>query len=215
MENSHNHLAFLDDLHISNVGSIKEKSFIDQTDSGIVKDEVTDVLNFLTTVHRDDFADLDFLNDTNMEVESCQPLEPYDEGNFGNDDDLNSAETKYTNCGPEPIRSDCMWSSSLRSVFGDTATSKTHHKGRKRDTSLTWSECAEDSSSIAPLEIGGANMIEGPLWNPLSTCNSETETDDSDREIDVETPDDCINPLLQQENSNNTHLRKKSIEPGI
>ena len=234
VEDSNNPLSFLDDLslQISNVGSIKDEVFIGhhETDGRIARDEVNDVLDFLTTTYGDNFADLNFLNDTNMEAaapESYQSPEPYNAGNFDDDN-----ETKFSICDPEPIKSDCMWSSTLSSVFGDaTTTSKVHQKGRKRDVSLTLSECAEGITSItsmeiAPLEMlsttatanlmGGGSMIEGALWNPLNTCNSETETDDSDVEVDVETPyENDSNPLLQQQHSHKSRHRKKSIEPGI
>jgi hypothetical protein len=215
---------------ISNVDSIKDEDLIGQheTDIGIASGEVNDVLGFLTTANGDNFADLDFLNDIYTEAmtsESCQPPETYAVKTYDVDEDLSIAEVKFSNSDPEPIKSDCMWSSTLASnVCGDVSSSKRHHhKGRKRDVSLTLSECADGIMSItsmemtgfAPLEvlsIDSGNSIEGVL---LNTFSSETETDDSDEEVDVETPYDNVSDPLLQQHSHKPRLQKKSIEPGI
>jgi len=227
----HNPFSFLDDLslQISNVGCIKDEDFLigqHETNIGITGSMlVNDALDFLTTSNGDSFADLDFLIDSNIEATesgSCQPLDPFE-------DDLSSEEVKFINCDNKPIKSDCMWSSTLNSnAFGDETSCKTHHQGRKRDISFTLDECAEgmttstctEMTGVTPLEMlstGGGNMIEGALWNPLNSCSSsENETDDSDEEIDVETPHEGVSSsLLQRQDFHKTHLTKKSIEAGI
>ncbi len=208
---SHNSMSFLDDLslHIANVSSIKLESFDDDNDKlsgGCATHEINDMLNFFTTSNEsDNMANLDFLNDE-LALES-QPQ------SFNFDDTI-STDVNFNICDPESMKSDCMWSSTLGNVFGETHPAPKCRRGRKRDFSMTFSECAEGMSGLAtmdmlsstpPMPMGGA-VFEGALWTPLNSCNSET---DSDEEIDVETP--YASPLQQPV----PRQLKTSVEPGI
>lgn len=219
----HNPLSFLDDLsqQITNVDSIEDETFMCKHEPGIEVDKVDDVLQFLTSSNGDDFADLDFLNDSAMEVSASESYQPTSE-NLDNNDVPSSIEIKFGNCDPELIKSDCMWSSTQSNFFENTTTFRPHHKGRKRDVSLTLSDCAKGITSITSMEMTGvaplemlsttttATATEGALWNPV---NSETETDNSDEEVDIETPSDNIKQNSHQQHQ--AHHNRKTVEPGI
>ena len=212
---SHNSMSFFDDLslQIANVRTIKLENIDDdddELDGGSATHEFNDVFNFLTTSNESgSMTNLDFLIDADMnELASDSQPQPY---NF---DDAISTDANFNFCDPESIKSDCMWSSTLSNIFGDTMKQSPpkRRRVRKRDFSLTLSECAEGMSGIAPIDMlhttppAGGTVFEGALWTPLNICNYET---DSAEEVDVETP--YVSPLQQHEPCQ----RKTSIEPGI
>lgn len=108
------------------------------------------------------------------------------------------------------VFSDCMWSADARNGH--------RTKDRKRDVSITLSECANGLATITSMEmfdiLGKTPPVDGLensslLWNPLNDA-SETESDNEDEEIDVVTSnDDDVKPWLKQEQTN-----FQQIEPG-
>ena len=97
----------------------------------------------------------------------------------------------------ETIRYDCMLSST------QDKTSSLYLIPRRRDVSLTLSECADGvtrfieptvtlnmSGTTPPTQVT-PGILESSLWTPLNNAVlDEVEIDDSDEEIDVVTPPD-------------------------
>lgn len=104
------------------------------------------------------------------------------------------------------IESDLMWSSTLDTTFGRTGLDNAPFKrGRRRDVSLTLSECAEGLLTVKDMELMGTSPLMGSspmignqnaffMETPLASSESDTETgvsgdseeEEEEEEIDVE-----------------------------
>ena len=199
-------MAFLDQL------VIKEEDFLDEENVQVIDASChlpdlrpshdDELLNFLTSKVDNDFL-ADFQN-------AGQPSR----NDFLNDlATTSTVDVRSIKTDPD-ILTDCMWSAAVKESLQLKS-----NKGRKRDVSLTLSECAEGITSIASMDLDflgttppSGGILDGSnlIWTPLNQ-NSETETDSEEEEIDVVTAkDDDVTPWVEQRRAQSV----QSIQPG-
>lgn len=206
---------FAQDFDITDVKSLEEPfSVKDEPGDFFIKEVESDFFVKEEVFQmNDDDSSCDFLNDFNLPSLDLSALEP------------------------ETLKSDCMWSSTLNHMV-EAQMNQT--KGRKRDFSLTLSECNEGLMAIKDIEMlgttpptfMGGNLLAGSSLNayietPLTTSASESDTESTstDEEIDVVSSDDndgYRRHLVQQQQQHHYHRSQASssskkiahIEPG-
>ena len=198
---------FAKDFGINDAASLEEP-FIKEEPNDMFLKQVNDDLSIKEEVFQinEDDNSCDFLNDLNLPTMDIIALEP------------------------DTIKSDCMWSSIH---IGEIQQQHHSNKSRRRDISLTLSECTEGIMAIKDIEmlgtspptfmggfLGGASLnayIETPLNS--SASESDTESTSTDEEIDVVSSDDpdYSHSLLHQQQHHRSHTNVKKIphiEPG-
>jgi len=171
-----------------------------------IKEELHEMDFAITKVKDEQFKDLGDLTDMwpfgaddNMDGTSAV------DDLFGSDlvDSIIKTDTTKQEEEQQVIQSDLMWSSTLDKdiTFGSGFDNAPFKRGRRRDVSLTLSECAEGLLAVKDMELmstspllGSSPMI-GSTHNaffetPLASSESDTETgnsgDSEEEEIDVE-----------------------------
>jgi hypothetical protein len=142
---------------------------------------------------------------------------------FLNDFNLPSMDLSFLE--PDTLKSDCMWSSTLTHM---DISQQQQNKGRKRDFSITLSECNEGIMTIKDIDLlgttpptfMGGNLLAGSSLNayietPLtsSASESDTESTSTDEEIDVVSSDDndiYRRYLVQQQQPHHHHHHHRS-----
>lgn len=171
-----------------------------------------DPLSFLDDIDIIDFANGNSGSTDHQEMFSLLKREIDDDLNLlFNDDDNNLFDVQKltaNNVKVEPeVYTDCMWSSA------------DHARDRKRDVSITLSECAEGLATITSMEM--FDFLENEktppeacldnaslMWNQL---NEDSDTDTDNEEIDVVTSnDDDVQPWVKQQQQMNI----QRIKPG-
>lgn len=202
---------FAQDFDISDVKSLDEPFAVkDEQGDFFIKEVESD---FFVKEVNDDDSSCDFLSDLNLPTLDLSAFEP------------------------ETLKSDCMWSSTLNHMV---EAQQQQTKGRKRDFSLTLSECNEGLMAIKDIEMLGStpptfmggNLLAGSSLNayietPLTTSASESDTESTstDEEIDVVSSDDndgYRRHLVQQQQQHHYHRSQAinsskkiaHIEPG-
>jgi len=183
---------------------------LNSTDCGQhIKEEIHEMDFAITKVKDEQFKDLGDLTDMwpfgaddNMDGSSAV------DDLFGSDlvDSIIKCDTTKQEEEQQVIQSDLMWSSTLDKdmSFATGFDSAPFKRGRRRDVSLTLSECAEGLLAVKDMELmstspllGSSPMIGSqPTHNaffmetPLASSESDTETgvsgDSEEEEIDVE-----------------------------
>jgi hypothetical protein len=200
---------FAKDFGISDAATAMDETFVKEEANTMFLKEEFQIKEEIFQINEDDNS-CDFLNDLNLPSMDLSALEP------------------------DTIKSDCMWSSTLTHMAEAQQQQQQHNnKGRKRDISLTLSECNEGLMTIRDIELlgttpptfsggflGGASLnayIETPLTT--SASESDTESASTDEEIDVVSSDDpdYTRPILHQQHHHRSHTSFKKIphiEPG-
>ena len=143
-----------------------------------------------------------FSPNESSESESSGPESSSQE--FANDDLIDpffNMESLMDDASLDSIKSDCMWSSV--NLFNNENNSSSNSRKRRRDVSLTLSECAEGLLSINQLDVNMLDQIsDAPLGasppfmtstfdnmeaedNDDESEDTETNSEDEDDEIDV------------------------------
>ena len=196
-------MAFLDQLVIKEEDFLVEQN-VQVIDACHLPSHDEELLSFLSSKVDNDFL-ADFHN-----VEQ-QPSTH----SFLNDVATTSTADVHSIKTEPDILSDCMWSAAVK----ESLQTKSNKNGRKRDVSLTLSECAEGITSIASMDLDflgstppGIGILDGSsqIWTPLNQ-NSEIGTDSEEEEIDVVTArDDDVTPWVEQRLAKNV----QNIQPG-
>ena len=142
--------------------------------------------------------------------------------------DLNLPSMDLSALEPDTLKSDCMWSSTLPHQIESQQQQQQQNKGRKRDFSLTLSECNEGMMAIKDIEILGTSpptflggsLLTGASLNPFietplttSASESDTESTSTDEEIDVVSSDDndmYRHQLVQQQHHHHHRVHNSS-----
>merc|ERR1712018_488245 len=160
---------------------------------------------------------------------------------FGSDlvDSIIKCDTTKQEEEQQVIQSDLMWSSTLDKdiTFGSGFDNAPFKRGRRRDVSLTLSECAEGLFAVKDMELmstspllGSSPMIGSQpthgaffMETPLASSESDTETgvsgDSDEEEIDVEKVQDhdelsSSRTRVHYRKHHNNHKQHHSIRNG-
>ena len=166
----------------------------------VMDDQVSSNMDFELPFEDLDFGDLLEVKEEPLTSE-VEPIVTSDNGNMI-EDNTDLFEAINTNAEPDPffsmesfmdeasldsIKSDCMWSSV--NLFAQENSRK-----RRRDVSLTLSECAEGLLSINSLDVNMLDSLNTPTTTMMNIDDTPSDNDDlmansedeeADEEIDV------------------------------